>query len=132
VWCLRAALIYLLAGFILGAIMLAAPALHLPGSALRVRPLHAELLLVGWMLQLAFGVAYWILPRFRTGAARGSEWGAWASVLLLNVGVWTVGLGLMLGIPTVPFAGRAAELLAALTFAVNLWARLRSLSPGTG
>lgn len=124
VWCLRAALLYLGAGFTLGAIMLAAPALDLPGSILRLRPLHAEILLMGWMVQLALGVAYWIMPRFRTGPARGREWPAWVSVLLLNAGLLAAGLGQMFGVRAVPLAGRAAEALAALTFGIHLWSRV--------
>jgi cbb3-type cytochrome oxidase subunit 1 len=104
--------------------MLAAPALGLPGSIFRLRPLHAEMLLIGWMVQLAFGVAYWILPRFRAGPARGREWPAWVSLLLLNTGVLAAGLGQVLGLPTLSLAGRAAEMLAALTFAVHLWSRV--------
>ena len=128
VWCLRAALLYLGAGFTLGAIMLAAPALDLPAGIFRLRPLHAEVLLIGWMVQLAFGVAYWILPRFRTGPARGSEWPAWVSLLLLNAGVLAGGLGQLLGLRAVPLAGRVAEMLAALTFAVHLWSRVGGFS----
>jgi len=104
--------------------MLAAPALDLPGGIFRLRPLHAEVLLIGWMVQLAFGVAYWILPRFRTGPARGSEWPAWVALLLLNTGVLAAGLGRIFGPPGLPLAGRAAEMLAALTFAIHLWSRV--------
>jgi cbb3-type cytochrome oxidase subunit 1 len=63
VWSIRAALLYLGTGFTLGGLMLAAPGLQLPQAVIRLRPLHTELLLVGWMVHLAFGVAYWILPR---------------------------------------------------------------------
>jgi cbb3-type cytochrome oxidase subunit 1 len=104
--------------------MLAAPALDLPGSVFRLRPLHAEMLLIGWMVQLAFGVAYWILPRFRAGPARGREWPAWVSLLLLNSGVLGAGLGQVLGPPALSLAGRGAEMLAAVTFAVHLWSRV--------
>jgi cbb3-type cytochrome oxidase subunit 1 len=122
-------LIYLGIGFSLGAVMLAAPGLHLSPMTPRLRPLHTELLLVGWMVQLAFGIAYWILPRQR-GAARGNERLAWAALLLLNIGVLTVGLGTMAGLPAqVITAGRAAELLGALAFAGHAWPRARLYSP---
>src|SRR4029079_6713084 len=60
VWCLRTALLYLGLGFTLGAVMLAAPGLHLPATTLRLRPLHIELLLGGGMVTLPFGGAAWI------------------------------------------------------------------------
>ena len=38
----------------------------------RLLPAHIELLLLGWTLNLALGMAYWILPRYKTGAPRGA------------------------------------------------------------
>lgn len=128
VWCLRAALLSLGFGFTLGAVMLAAPTLPLPSTILRLRPLHAEVLLVGWMVQLAFGVTYWILPRPRGGSVHGSEWLAWVSLLLLNLGVWAAGLGQTFGVPGLALGGRVAEMLAALSFASHLWSRARGFS----
>ena len=90
VWMIRAALLALTGGRPLGALMLAAPG---TGGVARWRPLHAELLLVGWTVQLAFGVAYWILPRFRSGPERGPEALGWAAFALVNAGVLLVGLG---------------------------------------
>ena len=74
------------------------------------------------MVQLAFGVAYWILPRQR-GAGRGNERLAWAGLLLLNLGVLTAGVGGVLGAwgPVIA-AGRAAEFLAAVAFAGHVLA----------
>ncbi|HVQ47135.1 MAG TPA: hypothetical protein VMS62_09920 [Gemmatimonadales bacterium] len=129
VWFLRLALLYLGLGFTLGAVMLAAPGLHLSATTLRLRPLHIELLLGGWMVQLAFGVAYWILPRQR-GAGRGNERLAWAALLLLNLGVLTAGVGgVMEASGSVIGTGRAAELLAAVAFAGHAWPRARLYTP---
>jgi hypothetical protein len=128
VWTLRAALSYLGVGFTLGAMMLAARGLRGASALLRYRPLHAELLLVGWLIQLAFGVAYWILPR-RPGSARGGERLAWGALLLLNLGIWTVGLGATFDASAgLLVAGRSAELLAAVLFATHAWPRIRAYS----
>jgi hypothetical protein len=128
VWCLRVALGYLGIGFTLGALMLAARGLAPSSTLLRLRPLHVELLLVGWMVQLALAVGYWILPR-RAGTGRGNERPAWGALLLLNVGVLSVGLGSVLAAPAfVLIAGRATELLAALGFAAHAWPRVRAYS----
>jgi len=125
VWYLRAALLHLGLGFTLGATMLAAPALQLPATVVRLQPLHAEVVLVGWMVQLAFGVAYWVLPRVRGDAARRGERLVWLSLLLLNLGVWAAGIGKAFGALTLPIAGRAAEWLAVLAFALHAWPRAR-------
>jgi len=126
---LRLALSCLAVGFSLGALLLAAPALALPPDIVRFRPLHVELLLIGWMVQLALGVAYWILPR-RQGGSRGNESLAWTALALLNLGVLSVGLGALVGAPRgVLLAGRSSELLAALLFAAHAWVRIRPYSP---
>jgi hypothetical protein len=81
------------------------------------------------MVQLALGVAYWILPRGR-GVGRGNERLAWAALLLLNLGVLAVGVGGMMNAPApVIAAGRAAELLAAVAFAGHAWPRARLYTP---
>jgi cbb3-type cytochrome oxidase subunit 1 len=123
------ALLYLGLGSTLGALMLSTPVLGLAPTVLKLRPVHAEILLVGWMAQLAFGVAYWILPRLPGNRPRGSEELAWLSLTLLNAGVVAVGLGQILNAPSsVPVVGRGAEALAVFAFATHAWTRARSSS----
>jgi hypothetical protein len=127
VWALRAALISLLAGFTLGALMLANKGQPFWPQAWQLLPAHIELLLAGWLAQLALGVAYWILPRF-SGGSRGSPTLAAAAVLLLNLGAWLAALQLLL--PPLLLAGRACQALAGILFALHAWRRIRPLSPG--
>jgi hypothetical protein len=120
---IRAALLALTAGATLGAVLLAVPR---AAGVIRWRPLHAELLLVGWTVQLAFGVAYWILPRFRSGPARGQEALGWAAFALVNLGTLLVGLGRSVaGWEVAALTGRGAEGLAALAFAAHAWPRVK-------
>ena len=128
VYALRIALSYLGIGFTIGALMLGVRGVSASSEVLRLRPLHLELLLMGWTVQLAFGVAFWILPR-RSGLGRGNERLAWGSLLLLNLGVLTVGVGGVLSTsPGVLIAGRFAELLAGVAFAAHAWPRARRYS----
>jgi hypothetical protein len=127
VWFIRAALAYLLAGFTLGALLLAAKGLPLPLGVWRWLPVHFELLLVGWFVQLVMGVAYWIFPRFgMTRAARGREGLAWLALALLNGGIGAVSVAVLHGPATLAVVGRAMEVLAAATMALNVWARTRA------
>ena len=64
---IRTALLCLLTGAALGAVLLVDPALDHIGWWRA----HAELMLVGWTIQLALGVAYWILPKHASGSERG-------------------------------------------------------------
>ncbi len=121
---IRAALLYLAVGFTLGAAMLWNKGLPLHPLIWRLLPAHMEFLLVGWTVQLAFGVAFWILPRFYT--ARGDTRPAWLAFYLLNVGVWMVGMAPPLGLPDlVPLLGRVTEFGAAVAFALHALPRIK-------
>ena len=126
VWFVRTALIYLAVGFALGALLLAAPGLQLSIPVARLLPAHIEFLLSGWMVQLALGVAFWILPRFRVGRERGREDLAWLSYGLLNLGVVLSAAGALIGLPAmVPSIGHAVQAMAAGAFALHAWPRVK-------
>jgi hypothetical protein len=79
------------------------------------------------MVQLALGVAFWILPRFRTGPERGRERLAWLSYGLLNLGVIAAAFAPMLGLtPVVRVLGHATQGLAAAAFAMHAWPRVKA------
>jgi cbb3-type cytochrome oxidase subunit 1 len=126
----RTALVYLVAGYAIGAVMLSAPGLHLGRWIAALRPVHLEFLLLGWTVQLAFGVAYWILPRFRAGAERGRTALAWSAFGLLNGGVLAAALGGAMSAGGVTTAGRIAEAMAAAAFALHAWARVKPFGKG--
>ncbi len=127
VWLVRSALCYLGIGALAGAVLLLNRGVFLGDWVGRLRPIHVEFLLVGWTLQLALGVAYWILPRFRAGSERGREGFVWLSYILLNTGVLVVGVGQAFGLqPAVPLLGHTAEVLAAAVFALHAWPRTKA------
>ena len=124
VWFIRLALLYLLAGFTFGALLLAHKGVPFESLIWRWRPAHIELLLVGWMLQLAMGVAYWILPRFRQ--QRGNTRAAWAAFWLLNAGVLLVVASVLVPALAWPVAlGRLLQASAAVAFVANAWPRVK-------
>jgi hypothetical protein len=127
VWFVRAALVYLGAGFTLGALLLTEKGLGFSPGLWRWLPVHFELLLVGWFVQLVMGVAYWIFPRFgMSQAARGREELAWLALALLNAGVLLVCWSVISDLRSVALAGRAVELLSAMILALNVSARTRA------
>ncbi len=61
----RAALLWLALGVVLGGLMLADASV--PGNwRAWYLPTHGHILFVGWFLQFAVGIAYWLLPRKRS------------------------------------------------------------------
>ena len=126
-WLVRAALVHLCAGFAAGALVLCANAYLLPASLTLLHPVHAELVLVGFMLQLALGVATWILPR-EADASRAWPWRfAWAACGLLNAGVVVASLGHLARAAPLVAVGRAGQVAAAAAFALHAWARVRGV-----
>jgi hypothetical protein len=127
VWFVRSALVCLALGFTLGAVMLAAKGTGDTALVPRLLPIHVELLLVGWMLQLAMGVAQWILPRFGVqGVARGVM-PAWIAFTALNGGLLLVAVAAVRpGSDALVLAGRGAEVVAAAAFVTSVWARVRA------
>ncbi|MBI3329087.1 MAG: hypothetical protein HYZ81_20585 [Nitrospinae bacterium] len=131
-WCIRGSLLYLAMGFTLGGLLLFHKGVPLHPAVWRLLPMHIEFLLLGWTLQLAMGVAFWILPRFLGRLERGNEATAWLAFGCLNIGVLLAGVGWTLGVPAiVPFLGRLAEVGAAVAFAVHAWPRVKPVLPGS-
>lgn len=122
---IRTALVYLALGFTFGGLMLANKGVPLHPWLWRLLPAHMEFLLVGWTLQLAMGVAFWILPRWWQGPSRGNERGARIAFGLLNVGVLLVAAGGITGAKTaVMVLGRLAEITAVIAFTHHAWFRV--------
>jgi hypothetical protein len=125
IWSLRAALIYLLAGFTFGALLLSNKGQPFWPQVWWLLPSHIEFLLIGWTAQLALGVAFWILPRFH--GSRGNEDLARASLLLLNLGVLLAAAQSV--VPLMLIAGRLCEVLSGILFALHAWGRIKPLYP---
>lgn len=123
----RTALGWLAVGSAMGALLLASKAAALPSGGLRLLHAHSEAVLIGWMVQLAMGVGWWILPKYPRLPERGPTAPVWAAWLLLNAGVLLAGAGRSLGAPdAVAMAGRSAELLAVCAFAGAVWPRVKA------
>lgn len=123
-WMVKASLFYLLAGFTLGSLILWNKGVPFYPAVWQFLPAHIEFLLIGWCLQLAMGVAFWILPRFITGARYGYEPVAWLSFGLLNGGIWLV---VTAGGAGGVWFGRLAELAAVGLYVSVMWHRVKPL-----
>lgn len=124
IWYVRAALLHFVAGVTAGVWQLAATADLVPGSASLLRPVHIEVVLLGWLVQLAVGVATWILP-FSGGVSEDRRfWAAWVG---LNGGILLVVAGAWTDTALLHLLGRGGEGSAGLLLLWALWARLRPL-----
>ena len=123
VWFVRASLTYLLLGFFFGALILAQKGISFYPPVWNLFPLHVEFLLVGWLIQLAMGVAFWIIPRFSGASPRGPVGLFWLSFALLNAGIFATTL--QYWFPNILLIGRIAEAGAGILFLVGSWRRIK-------
>jgi hypothetical protein len=129
---IRTALIWLALGYSVGALVLLNKGVPVLPWLWALRGAHVHMLLVGWTVQLASGVAYWILPRLDARGARGDERVVWECYLALNAGAvlgalrdplstvpgaWNMSMYL-------PLAAGALYLAAAGLFLRNAWPRI--------
>ena len=131
----KSALLCLAVGFTVGGLILASKATPIiSGLVWLWFPAHITLLLNGWLVQLAIGVAFWILPRM-AGSDRGRIRWAWASFFALQTGL-ILATASMLEMWWQPirvlFApGVAFQAVAMLLFIVHAWPRVRAARPQT-
>ena len=134
----RASFVYLVAAFLLGALMIF-DGLAIGQWLRSVYLSQIHLLVVGWISQLAIGIAYWMFPRFlkeQNPQPRGAAWLGWAAVSCLNGGmVLRFALepfALMTGEPwikaLVALSG-VLQALAAAGFGILIWGRIRAMEP---
>ncbi len=89
------------------------------------RPIHIELLIIGWAFNLIFGVAYWIFPRFNR-AERPRAYLALIGFIALNLGILLYSLALLSLLPPLfRLIARLIEFVALLSFALHLLPRAK-------
>ena len=134
----RLALLWMLVGFLIGGAMLVDR--DLPGTwRLWMQPTHGHMLFVGWFLQFALGIAYWLLPRKRT-----PERPVGYDLRLAQVAVAALNIGLLFRVVGEPLErdGHASDgtmlllatsallqITAAVIFVVQLWPRVAPRVP---
>ncbi len=120
---IKSSLLYLLAGFTIGAMLLTLKGWAFAPQIWRLLPVHIEIVIFGWILQLVMGVAFWMLPRF--GETRGNEKLAWMAFLLMNVGILLNLSAVFFHAASLAFAGRLLEIGAVISFVIHAWPRVK-------
>lgn len=131
-WFIKTALGYFVAALLVGVLLMARGVAELPPIVGGLGPAYFHLLMVGWVLQLIIGVAYWMFPKFSSELPRGHEWLGWVTYVLLNLGLIlrVISEPLMSVWPS-PALGRALaasavlQWLAGMAFVANTWARVK-------
>ena len=126
-WFIKTSLVLFVAALLVGAAQALAPA------ALAVwGPVYIHLLVVGWITEMIFGVAYWMFPKYSKETPRGNDALGIASYIFLNIGLLlrvageplharqpAAGLGWLLALSAV------LQWLGGIAFVVNTWPRVK-------
>lgn len=130
-WYLKTALLYLLAGLVMGVIIAAQDVWAVMPCLSSLTPVYIHFLVLGWLSQLIFGVAYWMFPKLPPGCnARLHESLATAAFFLLNLGLLARAVAEPLT-AQVPISGPAmavsgaVQFLGGLCFVASVWHRVR-------
>lgn len=131
-WYVKLAMIYLIGALVVGTLQALQHAWHLSPLFAFAGPAYVHMLVVGWITQMIFGVAYWMFPKYTAERPRGDNLVAVATFILLNA-------GLLLRVVVEPtrawhpdampgwllaVAG-LAQALAGVGFAINTWPRVK-------
>ena len=131
-WYIKLAMIYFVAALVVGTLQALQAPLHLSPLLALTGPAHVHMLVVGWITQMIFGVAYWMFPKHLADMPRGNNAIAVATFVLLNV-------GLLLRVVLEPLrawqphaipgsllvVAAVAQLLGGVGFAVHTWPRVK-------
>lgn len=128
----KTSLLYLVAAFAAGLLLALRPLLPLPAVVGGLTPVYFHLFMVGWVMQLIAGVAYWMFPKWSKLLPRGHDGLALATYGLLNTGLllrvlaepaqsvsaW-VGWGWLIVLAAL------LQWLGGLAFVANTWPRVK-------
>lgn len=132
----KTAFVFLLLGLALGAYATLEVNLRDRAVAWPLVVAHVHLTLVGFVLMLIFGVATWMFPRpapgdrrYRPELAEAVYWVLTVATVARTLGELATAAAGLRGGSTLAAAGGLGQILAALLFVVNMWARVRMPAP---
>jgi hypothetical protein len=133
---IRTALLWLGVGFTIGGLTLANKGVPFLPWLWTLRMPHVHMLLVGWMVQLAYGVAFWILPRLDASGNRGNVLLVRVCYVALNGGVLLASLRDPLRtwfaadvLTLLPVSAGVLYIIATGAFVAHAWQRVVSFRP---
>ena len=130
---IKTALVYLAVAVAIGLLLAARSTVELPPELLALTPVYFHLFMVGWVMQLIFGMLFWMLPKYSRERPRGPERLAWAAYVLINAGLIlrVIGEPLVavrsdLGAGWLLVLSALLQLIGGWAFIVAVWPRVKA------
>jgi hypothetical protein len=115
VFIIRASMVALVAGGMLGLVAIPSP-ITIPARV------HADAMLLGFMLPFAFGTAAWILPK------RGKVRAVTIPAIIYFGGLLTLSTSYVIPLPSIEITGRSVLAVGTILFAAALLPRVRHIT----
>lgn len=129
---IKTSFLYLIVALLIGVLLVGRSVWQLPAWLAGLSPVYFHLLMVGWVTQLIFGVAYWMLPKYSQQQPHGFDSVWWATFWLLNIGVLLRAIAEPLrATPSTALWGwllatsAVLQWLAGIAFVFNAWLRTK-------
>jgi hypothetical protein len=127
IFLIRAALIHFGIGFTIAALILFNKGIPIFPWAWRLLQVHVEILIFGWMAQLAMGVSFFALPRFPNREKRyGQVWLGWCSFLLLNIAIILSAIAYWQASATFAFVAHLMLIIAVTSYVLMIFPRIKA------
>jgi len=130
-WFLRTALAWLVLAMLAG-VAITLPTVGPEALHAALQPVWVHLLMVGWVTQMIFGVAWWMFPRPAPARSFGNPVLGWSAYAALNAGLLLRVLSEPAlatapgpGVRAALVASAALQFFATLAFAATIWPRTR-------
>ena len=124
-WMIKVSYLYLFIGATIGALLLVNKATGDIQWIWVTLPVHIECMIIGFIMNLVLGTAYWIFPRYFTKPNRGHPVPAWLGFGLVNLGLLiAVIFRFIPGMQFLVGTGRVAEVAGIILFVSSLWFRV--------
>lgn len=127
IFLVRASLLHFGIGFTIAALILFNKGIPIYPWAWRLLQVHIEMLIFGWMAQLAMGVSFFALPRHTNHPRRyGHVELGWISFVLLNLAIIIIAIGYWQVSSELIFASRILLLVSVVIYVVMIFPRVKA------
>lgn len=128
----KTSLVYLVLTLLVSVLLVVRDVFDVPLSLAGMFPVYIHMLVIGWLTQLIFGVAYWMFPVYSREKPRASENLGWLVYGLLNLGLVLRAIAEpwhsqdpSMGSTWLLILSATLQWLAGLMFVFNTWGRVK-------
>lgn len=122
---IKAAMLYFVVGLLMAFLLSIKTYVTLPDAVLLLNPTYLHVLVMGWITQLIFGVAYWMFPKYSKDTPRGDERIGWLIFICFNLGLITRIIGEPFSVRWLLPVSAVLQFVGVWFFILAVWPRVK-------